>query len=32
VFCASAAGTSAPESAIRRDITLAECFIKASFF
>ena len=29
--CASAAGTTAPESAIRRDITLAECFIMASF-
>ena len=29
--CASTAGTTAPESAIRRDITLAECFIKASF-
>jgi hypothetical protein len=30
--CANAAGTTAPESAIRRDITLAECFIKASFW
>src|SRR5579864_6879252 len=30
--CARAAGTTAPESAIRTDITLAECFIKASFW
>ena len=29
--CASAAGTTALESAIRRDITLAECFMMASF-
>jgi hypothetical protein len=29
--CARAAGITAPESAIRRDITLAECFIMASF-
>jgi len=28
--CASAAGATAPESAIRRDITLAECFMMAS--
>lgn len=32
VVCASAAGTIAPESAIRRDITLTECFIMASFW
>jgi hypothetical protein len=30
--CASAAGTTALESAIRRDIILAECFIMASFW
>ena len=29
--CANAAGTTAPDSAIIRDITLAECFIKASW-
>jgi hypothetical protein len=29
--CARDAGTTAPDSAIRKDITLAECFISASF-
>jgi hypothetical protein len=31
VVCAVAAGTTAPQSPIRRDTTHAECFIRASF-